>query len=225
MLTPREQSIPLPPVPSADLRYQSEWATQNARRLQLAAEFLPENDELLGLLYSNLPRADLNPYNLEVFLSIARLCRQILVMLRTMGRMDGLLRSAADAATRNQFRPAVASLDQALQQAQTIRDARNRALADGIETWYKSWMPRVAEANGRRFRHELDDVKDHLPDRTVDMSYLVYRQLLLPFGEWVEQVRAVRNQYAQSHGLPLRNQRFDWKDLNPATRAPEGPVE
>jgi hypothetical protein len=221
----RDQTIPLPPVPAADLRYESDWATQNARRLQLAAEFLPDNDELLGLLHGNLPRADLNPYNLEVFLAIARLCRQNLEMLHTLGRIDGLLRTAADNAAKNQFRPAVTALDQALQQAQAIRDARNRTLADAIETWYKSWMPRVSEANGRRFLHELDDVKDHLPDRTVDMSYLVYRQLLLPFGEWVEQVRTARNQYAQAHSLPLRNQRFDWKDLNAVNRTPEAPVE
>ena len=25
---------------------------------------------------------------------------------------------------------------------------------------------------------QVDDVKDHLPDRTVDMTYLVYRELL-----------------------------------------------
>jgi hexosaminidase len=61
----------------------------------------------------------------------------------------------------------------------------------------------------------VDDVKDHLPDRTVDMTYLIHRELLLPFGEWVEQVRSVRNQYAKSHALPLRNERFDWKDLTP----------
>src|SRR5207247_5361684 len=133
----RDQSIPLPPVPAADLTYHSEWAGQNAKRLQLASEFLPENDELLGLLYGNLPRADLNPYNLEVFLSIAHLCRQNLEMLRALGRMDGLLRTAADAAAKNQFKPAVTSLDQVLQQVLTIRDSRNRALADAIETWYK----------------------------------------------------------------------------------------
>jgi len=57
------------------------------------------------------------------------------------------------------------------------------------------------------------------------MSYLVYRQLLLPFGDWVERVRAIRNQYAQSHGLPVRNQPFDWKDLNPVNRAPAAPAE
>jgi len=88
-------------------------------------------------------------------------------------------------------------------------------LADTIATWYKSWLPRVAEANGRHFLHELDDVKDHLPDRTVDMSYLVYRELLLPFGEWVEEVRAARDQYAQAHNLPLWKGHFDWKDLKP----------
>jgi hypothetical protein len=63
----------------------------------------------------------------------------------------------------------------------------------------------------------MDDVKDHLPDRTVDMRYLVYRELILPFGEWVENVRAARNQYAQTHSLPLNNSRFDWKDLKPVS--------
>ena len=220
-----DQTLPLPPVPAADLSYRSEWAAQNAKRLELAAGFLPENDEVIGLLHGNLPRADLNLYNLEVFLSVARLCRQNLEMLQALGRMDALLRTAADAAGKNQSRAAVSSLDQALQQAWAIRYARNRTLADTIETWYKSWQPRVTEANGRRFLHELDDVKDHLPDRTVDMSYLVYRELQLPFGEWVEQVRAVRNQYAQAHSLPVANERFDWKDLAPVNRGTPPPEE
>jgi hypothetical protein len=57
------------------------------------------------------------------------------------------------------------------------------------------------------------------------MTYLVYRELQLPFGDWVEQVRAARNQYAQSHGLRPRNERFDWQDLNPVYRVAETPVE
>ncbi len=210
-----DQNLPLPPVPAADLSYRSEWKAQNASRLQLASEFAAENDELLGLLHDNLPRADLNSYNLEVFLSIANLCRQNLEMLQGIARIDGLLRSAADAAGKKQTKQALASLDRVLQQAKLIRYSRNRVLADATQTWYKSWLPRVAEANGRRFLHEVDDVKDHLPDRTVDMTYLVYREMFLPFGEWVEQVRTVRNQYASSHGLPVQNERFDWKDLKP----------
>jgi hexosaminidase len=219
----RDQSIPLPPVPSPDLSYRSEWAAQNSGRLQLASSFLTENDELLGLLHDNLSRSDLNSYNLEVFLSIAQLYRQNLEMLQSVTRMDGLLRSAADAAGKNQAKQAVASLDQVLQQAKIVRYSRNRVLADATQTWYKSWLPRVAEANGRHFLHALDDVKDHLPDRTVDMTYLVYRELLLPFGDWVEQVRSVRNQYASSHGLATQSASFDWQDLSPSYPRSESP--
>ena len=78
-------------------------------------------------------------------------------------------------------------------------------------TWYKSWHPRVSEANGRRFLHELDDVKDHLPDRTVDMSYLVYRDLLLPFGDWFEKVCTARNRYAAANSLAEREIRLEWE--------------
>jgi len=217
----RDQSIPLPPVPAADLAYRSEWAAQNAGRMRLAAEAMVENDELLGLLHDNLSRADLNSYNLEVLLSIAHLCRQNLEMLQAVARMEELLRSAAEAAGKSEAKQAVAALDQILRQAKLVRYARNRVLADATETWYKSWLPRVAEANGRTFLHQVDDVKDHLPDRTVDMTYLVYRELRLPLGDWVEQVRAVRNQFASSHGLPAQNERFDWKDLSPVYPAGE----
>jgi hypothetical protein len=111
-------------------------------------------------------------------------------------------------------RDALAAADQALALAPRIRARRNSALRDVITTWEKSWYPRVASANGRRFLHELDDVKDHVGDRTVDLSYMIQRELLLPLGEWVNQVRAARNQYAQAHNLPIDNAAFDWKDYS-----------
>jgi hexosaminidase len=73
-------------------------------------------------------------------------------------------------------------------------------------------LPRVEEANGRRFLHQLDDVKDHGPDRTVDMSYLVYRELQLPFGDWVSSILGARNQYASSHQLSKNKVEFNWRD-------------
>jgi hypothetical protein len=83
-----------------------------------------------------------------------------------------------------------------------------------VATWDQRWFPRVEEANGRRFLHELDDVKDHLPDRTVDMTYLVYREKLLPFGDWVNAIAAARNQFAAAHQLPARNYHLAWEDFN-----------
>ena len=218
----RDQTIPLPPAPAANLSYRSDWAANNAKRLQLVDDVLPENDELLGLLYQNLKIVEQNRYNLEVFLSIAQLYRQNLEMLQSIAGIDTLLKSASAAAEKNQARPALQAIDRAIDQARSIQWSRNRALHDAQRTWYKSWYPRVTEANGRKFLHDLDDVKDHLPDRTIDMSYLVYREMLLPFNQWIEQIQTARNQYAQAHQAPVRDDQFDWKDLKPESGSEVG---
>jgi hypothetical protein len=209
-----ERALPLPPVPSSGyLTLGFDWGQENAKRLQLASKFLGDNDELLNLLAVNYRRVEFNRYNLEVFLAVAHLYRQNLLMLYNLGRVNEYLRLAEQAAFSGDSEAAVADLDHVLDSAEIIWRQRNRALHDAIETWYKTYYPRVPEANGRRFLHELDDVKDHLADRTVDMSFLVNRELILPLGEWAEKVRAVRNQYAQSHNLPTRKKGFNWQDM------------
>ena len=49
------------------------------------------------------------------------------------------------------------------------------------------------------------------------MTYLILREMQLPFGEWVEQIQAARNQYAPAHQLPVRAEEFDWHDLKPVS--------
>jgi hypothetical protein len=88
---------------------------------------------------------------------------------------------------------------------------RNEMFQDTVATWYKSWYPRVPEANGRVFLDKVDDAKDHLPVRTVDMTYLIYRQLLYPLDDWAEKTLAARNQYAEANHLSQREFRLDWK--------------
>ena len=208
-----DQAIPLPPVPNLPyLALDGDWTESNASRLKMSSRMLASNDELMDLLRTNLRTVEFNRYNLEVFLSIAQMCRQNLEMIESLGRISHHLKSAQAAAARPQPEEALAELDASLDAVRNIQQERNRALHDLEETWYKTWFPRVAEANGRRFLHELDDVKDHVPDRTVDMTYHIYRQLLLPMQEWFEKVQAVRNEYAKSHDLPTRRVPFDWSD-------------
>ena len=178
VFTPRrpvkDQTIALPGSDPAA------WLKENERRLQLAAEALADNDELLGLLQENISAVEQNRYNLEVYLAVARLYRQSFEMLVDIGRM-------------------CSSPDRALELAQQIRQQRNVAYGDAVATFEKSWFPRVAEANGRRFLHEHDDVKDHVGDRTVDLTYMIERELQLPFGEWVERLKP--------------GSKFDWLDM------------
>ena len=105
------------------------------------------------------------------------------------------------------------SLDRTIVVVENIRRLRNKALENATKTWYKSWFPRVWEANGRKYFHQVDDVKDHQPVRTIDMSYLIYRELLYPLGDWAKRVIAVRNDYAQAHHLPVRDYKFNWNEI------------
>jgi hexosaminidase len=211
----KDPTLALPQAPGADLKgaHAADWRSDNARRLQLAADALADNDELMGLLEENMRSVQLNRYNLEVYISIAQLYRQNLEMLLDIGHMCSLLESAQKAAAEDKSKDALEHLDSVLGMAQNIRRQRNIALRDAIVTWQNSWLPRGEAANGRRFLHQLDDVKDHVPDRTVDMSYLVYRELQLPFGEWVTAILRARNQYAAAHQLPENSIAFNWQDL------------
>ncbi|HTS70576.1 MAG TPA: beta-N-acetylhexosaminidase [Terriglobia bacterium] len=217
-----DQFLPLLPVPSGRLlRLPYDWKMENEKRLELAGKFLAQNDELINLINANLRSVQFNRYNLEVYLSIAKIYRQNLVMLRELGRLVETLSSAQTSAGQNNAGRAIAALDRALSIAENIRQQRNQVLHDATATWYKTWFPRVPEANGRTFLDKVDDVKDHQPVRTVDMSYLVYRELLYPVGTWAEQTLAIRNQYAQEHQLPTRQDVLKWKDTSegvPAAR-------
>jgi hypothetical protein len=43
-------------------------------------------------------------------------------------------------------------------------------------------------------------------------------------GEWIEQIRAARNQYAAAHQIPARTVTFDWKDLRPVSGMEVGTI-
>jgi hexosaminidase len=205
--------MPTPRLPLLTLPY--DWDPQNSVRLKMAGEFLAQNDELVDLIHSNQIQTQLQKYNLRVFLAIAQLFRQNDQMLVDLHRMSDQLKSAETYAGRADAAKAVAALDQALNIAQSIHAGRNEALENATHTWYERWFPRVSEANGRRFLDKVDDVKDHLPVRTVDLSYLIYRELLYPLGDWASRTVSVRNEYAAAHHLPARSFSLDWNSTRP----------
>ncbi len=207
-----DQSLPLPPAPDNDLQYGSTWSAKNARRITLASRALQANGSLLSLLYENMQKVQFNRYNLEVFLMIANLCRQNFAMVKGIHQMDMDLTTASEIKGKDP-EAALGEVDSALDIATSIRQQRNEVLKNATTTWYKTWFPRVSDANGRHFLHDQDDAKDYLTDRTVDMGYLVYREKILPFGEWVNSILVARNKFAVAHHLPVREYRFAWDDF------------
>jgi hypothetical protein len=216
---PHAETLPLPDVPeSGYLQVGNNWAAQNAKRIELANDALAENDELTSLLYTNLATAQFNRYNFEVFLSIAKLCRENLLLLKGLDEMNRSLEKVQEDATHLHFSEALAALDQVLDRAVKMRDDRNQALEDARTTWYKTWFPRVREANGRHVAREPQNFVDTRPSesahrRQEGLLYLIDREFQLPLGEWVRRIQNVRNRYATSHGLPVRQSQFDWQDI------------
>ncbi|MBL7734162.1 MAG: beta-N-acetylhexosaminidase [Chitinophagaceae bacterium] len=199
-------------VPSAgDLSLSKDWAAGNAQRLKVAKEYLAQNNELLGLLHANLRNVKYQQYNLRAFLTIAQLCRQELNLLIDLERINSFLQLAAKLSSSDPS-AAIAMVDQALDQAKIIRNQRNKTYQSLVSVWYEEWFPRVLEANGRTYLDKVDDIKDHIPVRTVDMSYLIYRQLNYPLGQWAEETQKARNAFAAKNGLSQRTGSLNWKD-------------
>ena len=178
-------------MPTPDyLRLQRDWHQENAPARGISLEISRlENDELRSLLYTNLSSVEFNRYNLEVYLSIAGLFRQNELMLKALDEINTNLERAQEQAAGLKYTDAVAALDQALDTAGRIRDERNRALQDVTFTWYKSWFPRVREANGRRVARSPQSFVDTASTESArrlqeGMVYLIDREFSLPFGEW-----------------------------------------
>ncbi|MGN6801208.1 MAG: family 20 glycosylhydrolase, partial [Ginsengibacter sp.] len=201
---------PLPLPEGENLKVSDSWKTRNSRIIQMARAYLKENDTLMSLLQDNFEKANYNQHNLQILRTVAVLCRQNLKMILQLDRIDQLLKLSSKASITN---PAicVSLMDLALDLSKDIKRNRNMALYEVCSVWYQDWFPRVEEANGRTFLNKVDDVKDHQPVRSVDMSYLIYRELNFPFSDWANKLIEVRNSFAQKHGLPARNFVLNWE--------------
>lgn len=209
----KDQTLPPLPVPATpDLSLGSDWNKSNAVLLEETENFLQQNNVLMNLLQEKISRAAGQTYHLQVLFSVAQLCRQNLQFLLALKKINVSLQLAHQAGNSDPA-VAVALVDAALDKIQEVRSQRNEVLQTVTTTWYQEWFPKVAEANGRKFLHQADNVKDHQPDRTIDMSYLVYRQLKFPLGVWANEVLAVRNHYAKQHGLPERRASDKWESI------------
>jgi hypothetical protein len=207
----RDQTLPLLAVPeSGTLAIANKTYPVNAERFAAAQAMLPRNQYALKLLQDNRSLAKSQLYNLEVLESVAAICAQNLRMLVTLNQVTDLLQRASSTSATNSAQ-AIKQLDTAMDRISKLKQQRDSTLAFVEKIWFKEWHPLVEEANGRKFLHQVDDIKDHQPVRTTDLSYLIYRELHYPLDEWWSSVQKVRNAYAQQHQLPVVNKQLNWQ--------------
>jgi hypothetical protein len=145
--------------------------------------------------------------------SVAALCRQNIVTLLNLKKISELLKSASETANSNP-KNALFLVDESLDIAASLKIKRNNVLDSSENIWYKDWLPLVTEANTRKYLHAVDDVKDHKPIRTPDMSYLIYHELMYPMDNWAKETLKTRNEFARKHSLRQRQFDLDWKNYS-----------
>lgn len=207
----RDQTLPLLPVPApGTLAVADQPSPVNAARLATAKAMLPRNAHALALLQKNKSAAQKQLYNLEVLESVAAICGQNLRMLVALNAVTDVLQKASSTAANNPA-SAVRQLDAAMEMVGKLKTQRDSTLKLVEHIWFKEWQPLVETANGRTFLQQVDDIKDHQPVRTIDLSYLIYRELHYPLDKWWNDIRRVRNEFAQKHQLPVVSKPLNWQ--------------
>jgi hypothetical protein len=191
-----------PGLPDAEmLAFEPAFSQRYAAALAQAGPQLAANDRLLARLHECLARATRNAYNLEVLLSIARLERAFIEWMLAFADAERTLVAAAEAASSGEPR-------RALKHALAARDRVQSAVDDLYDTferlrvtWEVSRFEKGRAVNGRSFLHAWDDVKDHVADRRVDLSYLLEAHELMDAPGWLRGLDAVIRAYAERQGL------------------------
>jgi len=185
---PRRDFTMLPPaLPNpADLSIQPLFRPRYARALAEAPQRLEDNDRLLLQLQSALALVSRNHYNLEVLLSVARWQRHFIQMVLGVAEAEDLLVLASKAAGEGDAVRALGLLAQARDKVRAALDDLEGMYRRLKAVWEKSRFEKGRSADGRRFVHVMDDVKDHYADRRPDLSYLISHEENIGLPAWLD---------------------------------------
>ena len=160
------------------------FRTRYAAALAEIPARLAENDRLQRLLESNLSRVRRNRHAIEVFLSIAWLQRQHLSVMQAAAAAEGMLEEAAAHAAGGKRAEAVVLLRLAAARARQAAADLESTGARVRAVWEQGRFSKGQAVGGREFVHVMDDVKDHVADRTADLRYLIAPDLRIGLAEW-----------------------------------------
>jgi hypothetical protein len=148
--------------------------------------------------------ASRNQYNLEVFLSLARLTGHHWNLLSALARAESDLSRAAASASKNNHAQAVGHLVAAHNRVAHM-ESESAAVRRYLTTvWEKSRYPKGREVGGRKFVHVLDDTKDHWGDRTADLGYMFVPEQSIGLAQWRANLSKLTSAYAKRHNVPVR---------------------
>ncbi len=205
------ESIRLPHLPDPNTlfnypfwkdRYEKIYFRKDNRRgsPQSVLELRKEKElinRLINLLNENITIVIRNRYNLEIFLSLAKMFRHNVNLFETLAMIEETLSSTAE--NYLNFEHAVSCLEKAEKLAEDICKEREQTYQELKKTWEISRYPKGQSVDGRKFVHILDDTKNYPADVTPDLSYFILRERNLNIEKWINDLKGIRHNFVSRH--------------------------
>ena len=194
-----------PEIPSeGTLKASTKFSDEHPELIKQAEALEAKNDELLNKLTRYIGQVERNPYNLEVYLSIAYLERYFIHTVLALRDAERLLGRAQTAAAEGKPSNAVALLVEASNRVGALNDWSEMMWENVTRIWEKSRFEKGRSVGGRDFVHILDDVKDHTADRRKGLDYLIAPFQRTDLPGWRKKLNERINQYAAANKVPVR---------------------
>jgi hypothetical protein len=172
----------LPDLPRGDnLEFDPFWNVRYGEMVESSAEIIKKMDRAITICQSNLARNVKNPYDMEVFLSIADLIKHTGQTYLDLS----MLESAITKAHNQRFldhQAAYRYLEEAENIAMEQLARREKVFNFLVNTWEKVRLPKGLSTENNKYFHRQDRAR-HFANRKANMTYLIYDEQLLGLEE------------------------------------------
>ncbi|MCK5105760.1 MAG: hypothetical protein KAR17_23205, partial [Cyclobacteriaceae bacterium] len=178
----------LPLIENGIIKFNDTFSEKYVTTIIEAKRIKPSIDKLIASLYENISKADRNKQNIEVLLSIAYLEKHFIDMVLTLESVEILLNQAGDLSQNGNSDGAIQNLQRAHLEIEALL-ANRTTMWNGLKTiWEKGRLPKNVNANRNPYVHVLDDVKDHVADKTLGIEYMIEPMEDMELDKWNEEL-------------------------------------
>jgi len=188
--------VHLPDLPhDLDMEYNPYWQRRYADWIRDTRDELRNLEQALALIHENLGRPLRNKYDFALYLSIADLMQHNAKLILGLGELERLVGQARDIHFASRPR-ALGYLRQAVRQARSLVEEREKVYADLVRVWEKTRLPKGLSTPEKAFVHRRDR-GPHFANRTADMRYLVIDEELLDLEGWADALEKLADRYEE----------------------------
>lgn len=191
------ESLPFPGLSSEPV-----FSKTYASKIEKAKLIKKDSEKLISLLMQSLSRVDRNRYNLEILISIAYLEQYTINTLLDWVRIEEYLLEASNAGS--DYAKAVRNMVEAHNLAGEIVKKKVEVANRLTTTWEKSRFRKCRSVDGKDFVLVLDDVKDHLADRRLGLSYMWAPFERMKIEKWQNQLMMKITDFAKVHRIAVK---------------------